>query len=118
MRVGAPDESTDPSKPALARGGTDPDFHVRPAIEGDDPLAQGGWHSSGGTKATVVALDAPPSAVDAPNTLLEAPPQPRRGFRVSSAEILVGTAGIAPGRVLVLVLIASALAFVLGRWTS
>jgi hypothetical protein len=141
----AADDTTDPNLP---RPGTDPDLHIRPVIEGDDPLASGGWHTSGNnTKATVVQLD-DETAPEGPNTLLEAEPPPMAvahgaprvapeppglaarapGPRLrpelahaptASAEIeVVRSPGVPVHRVLALVSIVAALAFVLGRLTA
>lgn len=141
----ATDDTTDPSLP---RPGTDPDLHIRPVIEGDDPLAQGGWHTSGNnTKATVVQLD-DETAPEGPNTLLEAEPPvmalahgapraapepPAQVTRAPSARLrpdrapapatsaeieVVRSPGVPVHRVLVLVLLTAALAFVLGRLTA
>lgn len=123
--MGAADETTDPGERVAIAGAStgDPDLAARPVIEGDDPLAQGGWHSSGGAKATVLADSAPTTplvrAAEAPRTVLAAEPAPREIDRRMSAEIVVtGAPGIAPGVVVFLVVIASAIAFVLGRWSG
>jgi len=120
-RVSETDETTDTIATTPTHR-TEPDFKVRPVIEGDDPLAEGGWHSSGGmaSKATVVDLEAAPrpGAI----TLDDVSPVPRGTVILnppSNNEIeIVPAPGIPPARVLLLLAIAALIAFVIGRWSA